>query len=182
MLPPGHIAAGYLTARALLSLAHPSLSALDQEHLVWWGMFFGFAPDLDMFFVFKKMGRFIYSDDISHRKFYSHAPALWFIGGLAVFLFGLAQHNLFIEYLGVIVWLGSWSHFALDSIQHGIMWLWPWGKEPIALFDRGIKSDIPLQAFLSYWVKSVKFYMTRLAMSFVFELAIIILALFVYLH
>jgi len=182
MLPTGHIAGGYLVAQAVLALAHPALSVMEQQQLLWWGMFFAFAPDLDMFVVFMKTKRFVASDDVSHRKFWSHAPILWLVGGLAIFFFGLVQRSVFIEYLGIIVWLGSWSHFALDTIQHGVMWLWPWGKEPVALFDRGIKDNIPLQVFLSYWVKSVKFYITRLAISFVLELVVIITALLVYLY
>lgn len=180
MLPPGHIAGGFLVAKALLVLTHPALLAIEQQHLLWWGMFFGFAPDLDTFAVFIKLKRFVASDDVSHRKFWSHAPVVWLMGGLIVFIFGLTRSSLFLEYLGIIVWLCSWSHFAFDTIQHGVMWLWPWGREPLAFFDQGIKDNIPLQAFLSYWVKSVKFYMTRLAISFCLELVIIFVALFVY--
>jgi hypothetical protein len=164
----------------MLALTHPALSAIEQQQLLWWGMFFGFAPDLDMFWVFIKTKRFVASDKTNHRQFFSHAPVLWLLGGLAVFLFGLMQQDLFFEYLGVAVWLGSWSHFVFDSVQHGVMWLWPWGREPLALFDRGVKDDIPLQAFLSYWVKSVKFYVTRFVISFVLELTVIFAALLVY--
>lgn len=182
MLPPGHIAGGYLVVRAILAVTHPALSIIEQQRLLWWGMFFAFAPDLDMFAVFFKTKRFVAPNGERHRKFWSHAPIVWLVGGLAIFFFGFTQNNLFFEYIGIVAWLSSWSHFVFDTIQHGVMWLWPWGKEPMALFDRGIRDDIPLQAFLSYWTKAVKFYMTRLAISFVSELTVIIVALFVYLH
>ncbi len=180
MLPPGHIAAGFLITKGLLVLTKPALSAIEQQRLLWWGMFFGFAPDLDTFAVFIKVKRFIGSDDISHRKFWSHAPILWLIGGLAIFFFGLARHNLFIEYFGLVAWLGSWSHFALDTVQHGVIWFWPWRKEPLALFDQGVKSHIPPQDFWPYWFQSVKFYATRFTLSFCIELVAVIAALFVY--
>jgi len=181
MLPLGHIAGGYLVTQAVLTFAHPALSAMEQQQLLWWGMFFGFAPDLDMFWVFVKTKRFIASDEINHRRFFSHVPILWFLGGLAVFFFGLMRQDLFFEYLGIVVWLGSWSHFVFDTIQHGVMWLWPWGRKPLALLDQGVRDDIPLQAFLSYWIKLVKFYVTRFVVSFVLELVVIITALVVYL-
>jgi len=180
MLPTGHIAGGYLVVQTMLALAHPALSVVEQQQLLLWGMFFGFAPDLDMFWVFIKTKRFVASDEISHREFWSHAPILWFLGGLAVFFFGLMRQNIFIEYLGIVVWLGSWSHFLFDTIQQGVMWLWPWGRKPLALLDQGVRDNIPLQAFVSYWIKSVKFYVTRFVVSFVLELTVITVALLVY--
>jgi hypothetical protein len=177
MLPTGHIAAGYIVARTFISLVHPALSAVEQQHLLGWGMFFAFAPDLDTFAVFIKMKRFISSDDVSHRKFWSHAPILWLLAGLVVSFFGWAIGDTYIQYFGLILWLCSWSHFALDSIQHGVMWLWPWRKRPLAFLDPEIRSNIPPQDFIPYWVKSVKFYMTRMSLSFTLELVVIIGAL-----
>ncbi len=180
MLPPGHIAAGYLVARALLAATHPSLSLSDQQYLIWWGVFFGFAPDLDTFIVFKKMKRFISSDEIDHRAFYSHAPTLWLIGGLVILFVGAFIHSVFLEYLGILLWLCSWTHFALDTIQNGIMWLWPWRKRLIALSDPGMKSDVAPQKFISYWLDFLKFYITKMTLPFCLEILLIIVALFVY--
>ena len=39
MLPIGHIAGGYLITQAVLALAHPALSVMEQQQLLWWGMF-----------------------------------------------------------------------------------------------------------------------------------------------
>lgn len=182
MLPPGHVAAGYLVAKALLVLAHPALTEAQQQYLLLWGMFFGFAPDLDMFFSFFKMKKFVVSEGVNHRKFFSHAPILWFCGSLVIFVGGVLGHSLFLQYLGIVAWLGSWSHFFFDAIQYGVMWLWPWNKEPLAIFDKEIESDIPPQDFLPFWVKQVKWYMTRLAITFITEVVLIILALAVYMH
>ena len=166
MLPPGHIAAGYLVTRVLLATTHPALTPTDQNYLIWWGMFFSFAPDLDTFIVFKKMGRFISSDKVNHRKFYSHAPVLWLIAGLSIFLIALSRHNLVLEYFGLLVWFGSWAHFALDTIQCGIMWLWPLSNKVLALWDTEIESNIKEQKFVPYLIDFIKFYVTRMTLSF----------------
>lgn len=177
MLPPGHIAAGYLAARILLATTHSPLSLSDQQYLIWWGVFFAFAPDLDTFIVFKKMKRFISSDEIDHRTFYSHVPILWLAGGLAIFLVAIFTHSMFFESFGILLWLCSWTHFGADSIQGGIMWLWPWQKRPIAIYDPGMKSNIAPQRFIWYWLDFLKFYITKMAPSFCLEILLTIIAL-----
>ena len=52
MLPTGHVAAGYLTGYALLKFSNSGFTLAQHQQLIFWGMFFGFAPDLDMFFLF----------------------------------------------------------------------------------------------------------------------------------
>ncbi len=170
MLPLGHIAAGYLVSHTLLATTHPPLTLSDQQYLIWWGVFFGFAPDLDTFFIFKRTKRFIGSDEIDHRKFYSHAPVIWLIAGLAVFLIAVLVGSLFFKYLGILIWLCSWTHFVLDSIQQGIMWLWPWRKSKFALGKKDIKEGIISQKFLAYWINFLKFYITKMKLSFYLEL------------
>lgn len=177
MLPPGHIAGGYITAYSFLKLTHPPLSMSDQTYLLWLGMFFGFAPDIDAFFIFKKMKRFIGSDEIDHRKFYSHVPVIWLVAGLAIFLIASFVGNLFFEYLGILVWLCSWIHFVLDSVQQGIMWLWPWRKNKFALGRKDIKEGIVSKKFLAYWLNFLKFYVTKMKLSFCLELLVIGVAL-----
>ena len=182
MLPTGHIAAGYLITREFLVLTHPALSTLQQQHLIWWGMFFGFAPDLDTFTVFAKVKRFTGITDINHRKFFSHAPILWLIFGFGIFFVGWLGHSLFWEYAGIIAWLASWSHFALDSIQSGVMWLWPWRKKQVALKDAGLTSNLPAKPFIPYWLSFLKFYMTEGTLSFSIEIILIVVALVIYLR
>jgi len=181
MLPPGHIAAGYLVAHTLLSVTHPPLSVTDQNYLTYWGMFFSFAPDLDTFVVFKKIGRFTSSDEVNHRKFYSHAPILWLVAGVGIFLMALAVHNVFLEYFGVLLWLGSWTHFVLDTIQHGVMWLWPWNNKIFALRSPEIKSNVTEKRFIPYWMKSLRFYATEMTLSLSIEIVIIGAALYIWL-
>ncbi len=144
-------------------------------------MFFAFAPDLDMFWVFAKKKQ-LTDHGAHHRKLWSHAPILWLITGLSFAAAGYMYGKVFVEYFGLLMWLGSWSHFALDTIQHGVMWLWPWRTDSIALIDQDIESHVPAQGFVSYWFNVVKFYIARMALSFSLEVLIVIVALVVYLR
>ncbi len=177
MLPPGHISAGFLTAQALLKIIHPNLTSIELNQLLWWGMFFGFAPDLDTFVAFAKARAFIFLNkkDTNHRKFYSHAPVLWLIAGIGIML--LAP-TLYWKIVGLLLWLGSWSHFFLDSIQYGIMWLWPLSDKIYAFKDREIEMEIKDPTFFGYWWTFVKKYSKML--SFYLELIIIISAVIIY--
>ncbi len=174
MLPPGHIAAGFLTAKVLLNIVHPSLTADQQTQLLWWGMFFGFAPDLDTFVAFAKAKAFVFinKDETNHRKYYSHAPVLWLIAGLIVVA---VAPNTYWRYVGLLLWLGSWSHFLLDTVQYGIMWLWPLSTKIYAFSDTEKKLNVVGIKFLDFWWSFVKLYSKTV--SFYLEILIIIVSL-----
>lgn len=177
MLPPGHIATGYLVAKTVLHFG-PKFTLQQTHILLALGAFFGFAPDLDMLYEFWQVKRLeLYDDDPSHREYVSHAPVLWLIAGLAIYF--LAR-DPFYKYMGLMVWLGSWSHFALDTIQHGVMWLWPYSKETYALKDRNLKSHLRERGFFAYWLEFLKFYATKVTLSFTIEICLIIAALVAY--
>lgn len=181
MLPPGHIAAGYLATYALLKTTHAQLPPQQFNVLLGLGAFFAFAPDLDTFMSFAKAKSFILIDGKhSHRKFFSHAPLVWLIPSLAIIFF---TKSAFGTYLGLTVWAGSWSHFVLDSLQHGIMWLWPFNKKLFALKDRefSLKELAKKESFVGYWTEFVWLYFTQLKFSSYLELIIIISALTVFL-
>src|SRR5689334_7113502 len=98
MLPPGHIAAGYLTTYALLKVTHAQLPPQQFNLLLSLGAFFGFAPDLDTFMSFAKAKSLILQDGKhSHRKFFSHAPLAWLIVSLAIIFL---TNSVFGTYLG----------------------------------------------------------------------------------
>ncbi len=174
MLPTGHLAAGLLTTQALLKIVKPEVSAFEAQQLLWWGIFWSFAPDLDTFWAFFKAKSFYYNkkDNSVHRQFYTHIPILWLVTGLLIFFL---SSSIYWKTFGLTLWLGSWSHFLLDSLEYGVMWLWPINKELWALKNRGIKVQINSSSFLSYWTTFLKFYITRL--TFYFEILIIFLAL-----
>lgn len=180
MLPTGHIAAGYLVARGVLALTHPALSSVQQNYLIWWTVFFGFAPDLDMFAAFAQVQRFIVTGKLNHRKFFSHAPILWLLLGVCIAFPAWLMHNLFWEYAGLLAWLGSWSHFALDSIQSGVMWLWPVKTQQFALKDAGLSSELPERRFVPYWISFLKFYATEATLSFVLEIVVLLAAIIIF--
>jgi len=179
MLPPGHIAAGFLTAKALLKVLHPQLSTVRQNQLLLWGMFFGFAPDLDYFYVFFREHAFTVKDmgRNNHRRFITHAPLLWLIAGLLIYFFSA---DVYYKFIGLLLWLGSWSHFMLDSIEDGVMWLWPISLKRYALkFPSIIKVDN--NNFFGYWWKFIGQYI-KSRVTFYFEVLIIITAAAVFLH
>jgi membrane-bound metal-dependent hydrolase YbcI (DUF457 family) len=95
------------------------------------------------------------------------------LAGLGIYFF---SRSPYFKIFGLILWLCSWSHFVLDSIEYGIMWLWPFNKQKWALKDRGVEKDIAGKGFFSYWANYLKFYATR--WTFYAEIIIIISALF----
>ncbi len=196
MLPPGHIAGGYLAAYALLKLTHVNLPPEQINLLLGLGAVFGFAPDLDMFRAFAKVKSFtIQEGRVSHRKFFTHAPLIWAAVGIGlIFLAFIAQspslnysfaNNFsaeqlpFIKYIGLIIWLGSWSHFALDSIEHGVPWLWPLVSRLFALKDAGQTESISEPRFWAFWWKFFRFYTTHI--SFYLEIVVIAAGLIIFL-
>ena len=61
MLPTGHIAAGFLTAHALIKILKPDLDASQVNQLLAFGAFWGFAPDLDVFYSFARQKNLLVS-------------------------------------------------------------------------------------------------------------------------
>ncbi|HYV33822.1 MAG TPA: metal-dependent hydrolase [Candidatus Limnocylindria bacterium] len=179
MLPPGHIAAGYLTGYALLKFAHPNISPAEAQQLLLWTTFFGFAPDLDSFYAFYKQGsmRAAANPNVNHRKFLSHAPVLWLIAGLLIYFFA---PSVYIKYIGLALWLGSWSHFLLDSIEYGIMWFWPFSNKVYALKNREISYRLDEKNFFKHNWQVVVLYSKHL--SFYLEILVVLSALIVFFH
>jgi len=175
MLPPGHIAAGYLAAKYFLRTFYPGIPPVETNELLLLGAFFAFAPDLDAFFSFFVTGSFTFNvEKTDHRKYISHAPVIWLAAGLLLYFFGPTQSW---RVGGLLLWLCSWSHFALDSVQSGIMWLWPFSREVFALKDRGVKLvKVQKRGFFAYWLDFVWQYFLKAKLSFFIELALIIWA------
>lgn len=167
------MAGGFLATYGLLKVAKPDLVPAQIEQLLWLGMFFGFAPDLDYFLSFVKEKAWIIRDtgSNSHRKFPTHAPAFWMAAGLIIYFFA---QSTFVKFVGLTMWLASWSHFLIDTVESGIMWLWPFRRKRFALIkaDDYRPSDMN---FFGYWWGFVKLYIR--SASFYLEIAIILSAL-----
>jgi membrane-bound metal-dependent hydrolase YbcI (DUF457 family) len=176
MLPPGHIAAGFLTATALLHFTYPDLTASQQSSLLLWGMFFGAAPDFDLALnLFKlKSYRIVGNGAPSHRKYLSHAPVLWLIAGLAVYFL---SPNDYYRALGLLVWLGSFTHFVLDSVDYGIMWLWPFNTKFYSFRNPHKDIEIGGLSFIGYLWSFTKIYSK--ALTFYLEIIVIVSALII---
>lgn len=125
MLTLGHLAGGYIAAYIVLSMINPSLSASETNILLLIGAFVGAMPDLDAFVFFYKTKKANYKEK-SHRYYVTHAPIVWILIGLSVFL--LSDDEIF-KIVGLILLFGSLSHFILDSMGRGIMWIWPFSKD-----------------------------------------------------
>jgi membrane-bound metal-dependent hydrolase YbcI (DUF457 family) len=176
MLPPGHLAGGFLTATAVLKIIKPDLSQEQISQLLGWGMFFSFAPDLDTFVSFiKEHTWFVKNPQNNHRKFISHAPLLWLAGGLLVYFFSA---DVYWKIAGLLLWLCSWSHFLLDSVEYGIMWLWPFNKDVFAIRNRERDFSIQSLNFFGYWWTYLKLYAGTL--TFYIEISIIIVAIILF--
>lgn len=178
MLPPGHIAAGFLTALAVIKLTGSHLSPGQIDQILLLGGLIGFVPDLDIFGAFAKVRKFkIDVEKADHRRYLAHAPILWLVGGLAVFF---TSTDPFIKTVGLVIWLSSWSHFLCDTLQYGIMWLWPFSKKLYAIKDRETKMADPGSnglGFFAYWLKFIRLYTTKAVFSFSFEVLLIVAAL-----
>jgi membrane-bound metal-dependent hydrolase YbcI (DUF457 family) len=175
MLPPGHIAGGFLTATAVLKILKPDLPAPQTNQLLWWGAFFSFAPDLDTFVSFaNERAWFVKDPKNNHRKYLSHVPLLWLLTGLLIYF---SASSAYIRILGLMLWLCSWSHFLLDSIEYGIMWLWPFNKSVFAIRNKGNDTRIESTGFTSYWLEFLKAYAAT--WTFYFEVLIILAALII---
>lgn len=177
MLPPGHIAGGYLVVYSLIKIFQPPFSQVEMNQLFWYGMFFAFVPDMDMFFTFFRQRSCIIEKKYNHRKLYSHTPIVWFLLGCGVMLF---SQNLFTTYIGLVVWLASWSHFLFDSLQYGIMWLFPFSRRLFSVKDTGVELEIQEKKFFSYWIAFVQNYTTRFRLTFWCEIGVISLAVILY--
>ena len=180
MLPTGHVAAGYLTAVLAVKVVKPEVSPAEIQLLYLWGMWFGFMPDLDEFWFFLKNKSLLVNPKVEshHRSYLSHVPIFWLLAGLI--WFGVAS-DPFWKTVGLLLWLGSWSHFLLDSIEYGIMWLWPFSKNFYALKDAGVKKGQSSEKdFIKHSWEFLKYYSTRL--TFKLEILIIFAAIAVFLN
>jgi hypothetical protein len=180
MLPPGHIAAGYLTAYALIKITGYNLTPTQIDQLLLMGAVIGFIPDLDIFTAFAKIRGFrIELDKADHRHYLTHAPILWLAAGLLILFLSV---DPFLKTFGLLVWLASWSHFFMDTLQYGIMWFWPFSKRLFAFKDREnviTNSISKKRGFIRYWLSFVWAYMTKEKLTFAVEIILLLTAAFI---
>lgn len=165
-----------MVTKAFLSVMPGSLTTGEKRKLVWWGVFLAFAPDLDTFYSFYKSSSFIVNTTVAnHRIYLTHTPVLWLAAGLLIFI--LAKKPYY-KALGLLVWLASWSHFILDSIEYGVRWLWPFKNNLYAIIPGSHVTVASKGGFFSYWLYFLQTYSHTL--TFYLEIIIIISAIIIF--
>jgi len=178
MILPGHLALGYLVTYGLLKLLNPGFSAADSNFILAIGTIFGAIVDFDFISYFIRNKTLRLRNDVSHRDQLSHAPLLWLIIGLLIFFFA---DDVFTKVIGLTVWISTWSHFAFDSFEHGVMWRYPFSKRKYSLFgDKRFETKKGEGLVSHYYRFFFEYYPTR--KTFWIELAVVILFLVVYFH
>ena len=139
MVLPGHLAGGYLGAVALLAITHAGVaSGLSHEQinvLLVLGTLAGELPDLDLLRLHYEEthgGRKVES----HRNYFTHAPSFWLLVSLVVVGCGYIFSSAFTELIGGLILTGSWSHLIFDSIEDGVMWLWPFNTKRFDIVNK----------------------------------------------
>lgn len=169
MLPPGHLAVGFLAGK-IVSLA---ILEFNEPKVLLFTSLFGILPDLDFFYAFFKARRFITKEEINHRHFVTHAPLLY----LAVFLVWFWLFPLtWIISLAFLV--GTWSHFIVDTLgSDGIAWAYPFSNK---FFTIGADKKLVIteQNFFKHWYSLVSNYCFK-TRSAKFEISIVIITLFI---
>ncbi len=171
MVLPGHLAAGYITARALIAIVHPAISSTELQLLTLFGTLSGDFPDIDVVYHMLKRKTTSPKDLGDHRHYVTHAPIVWLALGLLVFVFNTTT---FFKMIGLLLWLGPWSHFLGDSIDFGVMWLWPFSKKRYALLKWSVKDSAPNTS----WPVLFKKYLHRATCYVEITLVIIAIGLF----
>jgi hypothetical protein len=114
MLPPTHLAAGFLIAH----VTAPYFKKKTKKHHLLFVIIclFSILPDIDLLWAW---------DD--HRFNALHFPSFWLILCLALVVFGRLTRLKWLTHLALAVFLGAISHLVLDSIGifNGIYWLYP---------------------------------------------------------
>lgn len=133
MVLPGHIAGGYLAARAILSVAHLPLTDSQTIAIIVIGTLAGELPDMDLFLFVKAHKNDRGEKPESHRNYITHIPLFWLAVSLAIVSCSTLASFDFGIMAGWALLAGTWSHFILDSVEYGIKWLRPFSERRFCL-------------------------------------------------
>lgn len=126
----GHLAAGYLAARAFAAVG---------AKVIFPGLIVGSVlPDVDMLWFF-----FVDDQQTHHHDYLTHRPAVW---AAVVLLASLAKAPFLIG-LG----LGGLLHLALDSIAGKVAWAWPFSDAAHPLVIVPATQSHWILSFLTHW-------------------------------
>lgn len=176
MLWFGHLAFGYLTSLMFLFLFGTDFSESQLRLITLVVIFSAIIPDFDIIYSYFKFKSLRYQKGTSHRNWISHSPICYLIIGILIFfIFNFS----FYSFLGLAFIFGSFSHFIADSVQYGVMWLYPFSKKRYSLItpkkDSFLFYEKTNSFFKYYWNLLTKVYMK--GANFYIEVIVIALAL-----
>ncbi|WP_299550197.1 metal-dependent hydrolase [uncultured Tateyamaria sp.] len=131
----GHLAAGYLAARAFAALGATAVFS---------GVIVGSViPDVDILWFFLVDGQ-----QTHHHDYLTHRPLVWAV----VLLIGVTIRRSVVVGLG----LGALLHLALDSIAGKVAWAWPVLDEATPLVIVPATQAHWVLSFLLHWTFAVE--------------------------
>lgn len=151
----GHLPAGYLLTKVLQKKLKTT-----QYFVV--GLIGSIFPDFDIFYFY-----FIDQRQNSHHSYWIHIPIYWLIIATVtcLLLWFLKKKDYFIA--TIIFFSNVFLHLILDTIVGKIAWLLPLTEKVYYIFDVPDRHDFWVYNFIFHW-------------TFVFEIAIIALAIYVF--
>jgi membrane-bound metal-dependent hydrolase YbcI (DUF457 family) len=176
MITPGHIATGYLATKGFLMISHGGLDTSQIKSLELMGGILGATPDLDLVFPFLKLKTLKFDTRLSHRRIFTHTPLFYLVLSTMVYV---SVSSLYLKYLAIVFFISAISHFLADSIEYGIMWLWPFSKKQYALRKVPDENRFTKESIGNFYIKIFKDeYMKNY--TFLVEILIITIALITY--
>ncbi len=178
MITPGHIATGYLATKTFLLISHTGLDASQIKSLEIMGGILGATPDLDLIFPFIKLRTFKFDTRLSHRRVFAHTPFFYLVLSTVMYI---SVSSLYFKYLAIVLFISAISHFLADSVEYGIMWLWPLSKKQYALRKVPDENKFIKESTGNFYIKIFRNeYMKNY--TFIIEIFVVLIALITYFH
>ncbi len=178
MVLPGHLAGGFLSAKAVLFLAGAIFTPFETAVILIIGIISGEGPDMDVLKFYFDRNKTDGSRPNGHRDYITHAPIVWILFSAVVYLLGIIFSNNFIAIIGLTILIGSMSHFIFDSIEYRIRWLWPFSNRTFSLKPKPEPAiDLPPGTLPFYWTFIRKYYIKT--WTFYLEIIVFSLAIWV---
>lgn len=179
MVLPGHIAGGYLATKIILALSQVSFSPTQTVILLTIGALIGEGPDIDLIYFYLENRRLRNRGTDNHRDYITHAPLFWLISSTIIFIAGTIAGSIFVSFIGLVILVGSWSHFILDSIEGGISWFRPFSKKKFCLRQTQERKFSGQKGTISHYWKIICDYYFN-SWTFYAEIMIVIIAIVVF--
>ena len=128
MRPLGHLAGGYLVARAFLKLLQPPPA--EEPVLLALGAGSGLLPDADTLVYVAKTGAMEFGEDFDHHRWVSHTFPVYLAPGLLLYAYARRQGRQRLSRGALVTLAGTIVHLLQDTIGSGtgLMWAWPFSR------------------------------------------------------